>query len=435
MKIAYIAAGAAGMYCGTCISDNTLAAEMQRRGVDFILIPTYTPIRTDERDVSLNQVFYGGINVYLQQKLAFFRHTPRVFDRLLDGRGLLKSLSRFSGSTSAEDLGGLTISVLQGELGPHKKELDRLVRWLRETYKPDLVHLTNSMFLGFARELRRELNVPVICALQGEDIFLEDLIDPYKSQAISLLRERAADVDGFTAPCEYYADFMSEYLSIDRDRIRVVKLGVSLDGFGDASSLEQATPFTIGYLARICPEKGLHLLAQAFRELTAAVGKDKVRLKVAGYLGQRDASYFEEIKARMARWELTDSVDYVGEVDRKQKLSFLNSIHVLSVPTPYHEPKGRFVLEALANGVPVVQPRHGNFPELLEDTGGGILVEPGNTFALAGAFQHLMEHPEQRMELGRRGREKVYASYSAGAMADAMLEVYRSYIDAGQIAS
>jgi glycosyltransferase involved in cell wall biosynthesis len=431
MKIAYIAAGAAGMYCGTCISDNMLAAEMQRRNVDFILIPTYTPIRTDESDVSLSRVFYGGINVYLRQKLALFKHLPRVFSRLLDSRGLLNGLGRFSGSTSAEDLGGLTVSVLQGEMGPHKKELDRLVKWLRDDFRPDLVHLTNSMFLGLAGELKRELQVPVICALQGEDIFLEGLIEPYKAEAISLLRDRAAGVDGFTAPCEFYADFMSEYLSISRDRIRVVRLGLSLDGYGDVSSDGHDEIFTIGYLARICPEKGLHLLAQAFRELTEAVGKEKVRLRIAGYLGKRDEEYFEEIRSRIDSWGLSSSVEFLGEVDREQKLAFLGGLDVLSVPTPYREPKGRFVLEALAAGVPVVQPRHGIFPELIQDTGGGILVEPGNTFALANSLEELMKNPECRRELGRKGRERIHDAYSDQAMAEEMLKVYNSHINAG----
>ena len=79
MRIAHISAGAAGMYCGTCIHDNTLATALKRLGVDVALIPTYTPLRTDEQDVSIDRVFYGGINVFLQQKWSLFRHTPRTF--------------------------------------------------------------------------------------------------------------------------------------------------------------------------------------------------------------------------------------------------------------------------------------------------------------------------------------------------------------------
>src|SRR5262249_26334232 len=122
MRIAYITAGAAGMYCGSCMHDNTLAAALIAQGHDALLIPTYTPIRTDEADVSQKRVFFGGINVYLQQKLALFRHTPWVLDRLLDARRLLNWVSRFAVKTQAEDLGELTVSMLKGEHGNQRKE-------------------------------------------------------------------------------------------------------------------------------------------------------------------------------------------------------------------------------------------------------------------------------------------------------------------------
>ena len=323
MKIAYIAAGAAGMYCGTCIHDNTLAAALLRKGHEVILIPTYTPIRTDETDVSIDRVFYGGINVYLQQKSALFRHTPWMLDRLFDNTTLLNGLSRFSASTSAKDLGTLTVSVLQGEEGKQKKELTKLVKWLKDSYKPELVQLTNSMFVGFAKELKNMLGVPVVCALQGEDIFLEGLVEPYKSEALKLLQERAGDLDGFIAPCQYYADFMQAYLNVPADRIHVVKLGLNLEGHGAGNSdISDEAPFVVGYLARICPEKGLHLLVDAFYRLTKEIGSDKIRLKVAGYLGKGDQPYFDEIRNQIDTWGLMEAFEYWGEVNRSQKIDF-----------------------------------------------------------------------------------------------------------------
>src|SRR5215210_3119655 len=99
MRIAYITAGAAGMYCGSCMKDNTLVSALCKAGHDALLIPTYTPIRTDEADVSNRQIFFGGINVYLEQKLWLFRHTPRFLDRLLNARWLLRWVSRFAANT------------------------------------------------------------------------------------------------------------------------------------------------------------------------------------------------------------------------------------------------------------------------------------------------------------------------------------------------
>ena len=229
MKVAYITAGAAGMYCGTCIHDNTIATVLKKQGHNVALIPTYTPTRTDEANVSLERVFFGGVNVYLQQKLSIFRHTPWSFDRLLDNPRLLNGLARFSSSTDARDLGQLTVSMLRAEQGHQKKELAKLVKWLAEENRPDIVYLTNSMLVGFTREIKKALDVPVICALQGEDIFLQDLIEPYKAEALNLLQERAAEADGFVAPCQYYAQFMADaYLNLPVDKIDVVPLGLNM---------------------------------------------------------------------------------------------------------------------------------------------------------------------------------------------------------------
>src|SRR3954469_2585746 len=112
MRIAYITAGAAGMVCGSCMHDNTLVSALTAAGHDALLIPTYTPIRTDEQDVSQGRIFFGGINVYLQQKWWLFRYTPWLLDRLLDFPPLLRWVSKFAVQIEAKKLGELTISML-----------------------------------------------------------------------------------------------------------------------------------------------------------------------------------------------------------------------------------------------------------------------------------------------------------------------------------
>ena len=428
MRVAYITAGAAGMYCGSCIRDNALAAALQRLGTEVALIPTYTPLRTDDANVSMGRIFYGGINVYLQQKAAIFRHTPWMLDRLFDRPTLLNGLSRFSPSTRAEDLGALTVSVLKGEEGRQRKELAKLIGWLGDDYGPDVVQLTNSMFAGMAREIKKSLGVPVLCALQGEDLFLQQLVEPYRSQAMEILRRRCQDVDGFVAPCRYYADFMADFLGISPGRIRVVELGVNLQGHGEDRKDLSGSAFCVGYLARICPEKGLHLLVEAFHRLSRRLGPGSIKLKIAGYLGERDRPYFEGLMGRIDAWGMRAEVEYRGAVDRRGKIEFLNGLHVLSVPTVYEEPKGLFILEALANGVPVVQPSHGAFPELIEATGGGLLVRPGSAEAVAAAIDELMIDAELRERLARRGKDAVHRRFGDEVMAAATLDLYREFL-------
>lgn len=428
MRIAYITPGAAGMYCGSCLNDNTLASALIKSGQDVALVPIYTPVRTDEDDVSIDRVFYGAVNVYLEQRSALFRHTPWLLDRLLASPRVLNWAAGHGTSVDAKDLGDLTLSVLRGEEGNQRKELERLVDWLRNDYRPDLVHLSNSMLVGMAREIRGALGVPVLCSVQGEDIFIEELEEPYYTQVRETLRERVRDADGFIATSRYYLDTMTSYLGVAADRMHHVPLGVKLDGYGEASA-PTTEPFVIGYLARICPEKGLHLLVQAFKQLADEVGAARLRLTIAGWLGSRDRAYFDGIMEQVRAWGLEEVVDYRGEIDRDEKTSFLSSIHVLSVPTTYREPKGRFVLEALAGGVPVVQPRHGAFPELVEATGGGLLVEPDSPQALASGLRALMDDPPRRAELGRKGREAVRRDYSDEAMARRTLAVYERYLE------
>jgi glycosyltransferase involved in cell wall biosynthesis len=424
MRIAYIAAGAGGMLCGSCIRDNALVKALQDRGHDALLLPIYTPLRTDDENVASKRVFYGAINVYLQQKLPWLRHLPRPLHGLLDRPALLRRLAVSSSATDARELGELTLSMLQGEQGRQERELDDLVEWLADHFRPDVVHLTNAMLLGLAGRLREVLQVPVVCSLQGEDIFLDDLEPRYRERVLSVLAERASEVDALVATSAYYADHMAEYLGLERAVIDVARIGIHLEGHGPAPESLPSQARRIGYLARICPEKGLHELLAAFGEMVQRQPENDFELRAAGYLGGRDRQYFEQLTADTARQPWGDRFAYEGELDREAKVRFLQSLHVLSVPTTYKEPKGLFVLEALANGVPVVLPRHGAFPELVEATGGGLLVEPGSPQALATGLEQLLGDEDRRRELGERGREAVVREFGADRMAIETERVY-----------
>ena len=428
MRIAYIAAGAGGMYCGSCIHDNTLAAALGRLGHEVALLPTYTPMRTDEPSVSGPRVFYGALNVYLQQKSAFFRHTPRALDWLLDRPRLLAWISkRFAGATDARELGELTLAVLQGEKGPQQKELEKLVGWLASEFRPDVVQITNSLFLGLVRRFKQELGVPVVVAVQGEDLFFDDLPEPFRGQVLAEMKRRAVEVDAFIAPSRFYAEKMGAVLGVESERMRVVPLGVKGDDDEAPVAARDSAP-TIGFLARISPEKGLHLLAEAFRELARRPEGAAARLKIAGWLGAKDEAYFAEVMSRFDAWGLADRVEHAGELDLEGKRRFLDSLDVLSVPTVYCEPKGLFVLEALARGVPVVQPRHGSFPEMIEATGGGVLCEPDSPADLARVLGELLANDDERRRLGVRGRESVRRRFDEGTMARSTLAVYGSLL-------
>jgi glycosyltransferase involved in cell wall biosynthesis len=432
MRITYITAGAAGMFCGSCMRDNTLTAALARLGHDALLVPTYTPIRTDEPDVSQKRVFFGGINVYLQQKLRLFRWTPWFLDRLLDAPRLLRWVSRFAVKTDASELGDLTVSMLQGEHGKQRKEVAKIVRWLATDVKPQVINLTNALLSGMVHELRRHVRCPVLCSLQGDDIYLESLPEPARTKCLELIREHCREIDAFIATSAYYADFMSGYFAIPRERIHVVHPGLNLAGHGGDKPARNGTAFTIGYFARICPEKGLHNLADAFLLLKKMPRAEAVRLHVSGWLGANNKAYFEGICQRIKEAGLADAFAHHEAPDHASKVRFLQGLDVLSVPTTYREPKGLYVLEALANGVPVVQPRHGSFPELIEATGGGVLVAPDDPAELARALHEMMGNTALLEEMGRRGRAVVHERFHAERMARDTVAVYERYLPANR---
>lgn len=431
MRVAYITAGAANMYCGSCLHDNTLVTALHALGHDALLIPTYTPIKTDEPDVSQRRVFFGGINVFLQQKSALFRHTPWSLDRLFDAPRLLRWVSRFAVRTEAQLLGELTVSMLKGEHGFQRKEVAKLAGWLASDVKPQIINLTNVILSGLVHDVKRAVGVPVLGTLQGDDIFLEALPEPYRTEALRLIADHCREMDGFISTSAYYADFMAGYLKIPRERIHVIHPGLNLKGHskpGEPSRASSESVPTIGYFARICPEKGLHVLAEAFRLLRQTPGAPPCRLKFSGWLGDNNRAYFDDIQAKLKQAGLADSFEHVECPDHASKVRFYQSIDILSVPTPYREPKGLYILEAMANGVPVVQPRLGSFPELVEATGGGLLVEPENPEDLARGLRTLVDDVAQRRELGRKGQEAIHRHFHADRMARATLDVYQKYV-------
>jgi glycosyltransferase involved in cell wall biosynthesis len=420
------------MICGSCLHDNTLARALAERGHDVQLVPLYTPIRTDEENVAVDRVFYGGINMYLQQKSALFRWLPKWLDRWLDLPWLINWASGGSVKIDPVQVADLALSILRGTEGHQRKEVERLVEWLAGDLAPDVVVFSNILTAGCVPEIKRRMNVPVVVTLQGDDIFLRDLPEPHQSQAIALISLLALQVDGFIANSRYYADYMAEFLAIPRELIRVVPLGIDTRDFaigdlaaspakddGDSLSNADSTGPTIGYLARLAPEKGLHILAEAFIRLRQMPGMDGARLRIAGWLGGKNVAYAAEVFARLRAAGLGDAFEYVGEVDRVGKLAFLKSIDILSVPTTYREPKGLFVLEALAAGVPVIQPDHGAFPEVLADIGGGHLHRPEDAEHLAERLAEVLRDRPRLKELGRAGQTAVQTTRDRQAMAAA----------------
>lgn len=424
MRIAFITAGAAGMFCGSCMRDNALVTALRTLGRDALLIPAYMPIKVDEPDASEQKVFLGGVNIYLEQKFWLFRHTPRFLDHLLNFRWLLKLVSRFAVRAKYSDQGALTISMLKGAKGNQRKEVAELVEYLHDE-KPDAVLFTNALLSGVIPAVKEALGVPVFVTLQGDDIFLNELPAHERKRCAELIRANGQFVDAYISTSAYYADYMAGYLGLPRERIHVVAPGINLHGHGGAADARGDRSLTVGYFARICPEKGFHHAVEAFIKLRQTPGAPAAKLKASGWLGANFRHFYDEQVKKLALAGLLADFEHVECPTHDDKVRFMRSIDVLCVPTVYREPKGLYVLEAWANGVPAVLPAHGAFPELIESTGGGLLVASDSVDALAEGLHRMLTDDDLRARTGRAGLDAVLARFTADAMAretDALLE-------------
>ena len=415
------------MYCGSCLRDNAMATELLARGHDVMLLPVYTPTFTDEPNVSRDHVVLGGISAYLEQYVPLFRKTPHWLDRLWDSKLALDLASRRSISTNPKMLGEMTVSVLKGEDGFQRKEIEKLVDWLKSESAPDVINLPYTLLLGLAGPLKQALNVPILCTLQGEDLFIDNLQEPYRTQSLSLIRDHLNHVDLFLSVSKFYAEFMPGYLGIPAEKIRVVPLGINPNGF-ELRQPQRDGPFTVGFLARVAPEKGLHVLAEAYRILRESGELRQARFEAAGYIAPDCKPYLDGIKQRLQEAGLASEFNYRGVLDRADKIAFLRKLDVMSVPATYDEPKGVSLLEAMACGVPVVQPRRGAFTEIVELTGGGLLVQPDDPQSLAEGILKIAKDKELAEELSASGFRGAREHYTAAHMTDRVLEAYESAI-------
>lgn len=426
MHIAIITAGGAGMFCGSCMHDNTWARALLAAGHEASLVPTYTPIRVDEPDQSERRVFFGGLNVYLRSRWPWWGRLPHWATGWLDQPRMIRWATRFSVSNEAAALGRLTLDMLAGERGPHRAAGEELARHIVDILRPDAVIFSNALLIGALRTLRERFRGPILCTLQGDDVFLDGLSPEDRAQAIAAISGRAGEFDGFLVHSRFYRDYIARYLQLDAARFHLLPLSIDAADYAGPLEVDAARPFTVGYFARIAPEKGLHNLVEAFLRLHAE--HPEVRLRVGGYLGPQHRRYYEGIVHRLAA--VGSAYESIGSPSRlEEKRAFYRSIDVLSVPTEFLEPKGLYILEALANGVPVVQPAHGAFPELIETTGGGLLVPPKDAVALADGLARMKRDAVLRAALAQAGRRAVGERFGLRALAERTATIVESIAD------
>lgn len=428
MRILLLTPGTGSFLCGSCLRDNALAVALRAAGADALITPLYLPFALEDEPAEEAPVRLGGINVWLAERLPLLTRLPRRWLDHLDRPGLLRFVAGRANMTGAAGLGEMTLSMLAGEAGRQKAEVAKLVEWARGLERPDVVVLSNAMLAGLVRELRRALDCPVVCTLQGEAPFLDALGQRYRDRAWRILTERVAELDAFVAVSRYTAELMTARLALPPERVSVVWNGIDPSELdpgaarpGDAP--DSPGPPTVGYLARMCEDKGLGTLWDAFELVKERV--PDARLTAAGVVLGDDEKLVARCRARARSLGFAADVSFTPDVSRAEKIELLQRATVVSVPATYGESFGLYLLEAWAAGAPVVQPRHGAFPELVEATGGGLLCEPDDPRSLADALVLLLQDRARARALGAAGKAGVHARFTATRMARDVLEVCR----------
>jgi glycosyltransferase involved in cell wall biosynthesis len=423
LKIAHIIPGSGGsFYCGNCLRDSKYFDALRKMGHDVIKIPMYLPIFSDEHDLGDVPVFYGAVSIYLKQLMPLFRKAPGWVDSLLNSKPMLKYAASKAGSTRAKGLEEMTISMLQGEKGKQHEELERMISWMKDHFKPDVVHLSNALLLGLAPKLKEILKVPVVCSLQDEDVWVDIMSDQNRKKVWDLMAENAEYIDRFISVSRFYAAFSSEKMNISPDKISSIHIGVDLSEYEYRNSREKER--AIGFISRMCHENGLDILVDAFILLKKQKAFDDLKLIITGGETGDDKSYLKQIRKKLSQQGLLSSVDFQKEFEGCGRKAFFAKASVISVPVRNGEAFGIYIAESLASGIPVVQPALGAFPEVLATTGGGIIYGENNPEALSSALKQLLDDPVKLMHLSEEARKGAEQHLSINELAKELVEVY-----------
>jgi len=383
----------------------------------------YLPSGQDSHDQVIDTpVFYGAINVYLKEKLPFYRSAPEWIERIFDSPVLLNLAAKKTGSTRASGLEEMTISMLQGEKGHQASELDHLIRHLKNEVKPDVVHISNALLLGLAHRLKHDCRSSVICSLQDENEWVDLMDEGYQKQVWDLMAEKAADVDLFVTASRYYAQKSRSQLQIPLEKIRVIYGGIDFAGY-ETSPLPFDPP-VIGYLCRMSEYFGFDLLVDALLKIKEDERFKKLKLHATGGFSGDDRAFVQKQLKKVEEKGFAGDLVIFEDFCKESRIEFLKTLTLLSVPVPTGEAFGAYQVEALAAGVPVVQPNVGCYPEFVEATNGGIIYEPNTSEQLASAASSLLGNPEKVRQLGEEGRRVVLARFSMDQMAKNIAEIY-----------
>lgn len=423
MNIIQIIPGSGGsFYCGNCLRDSKYVDALRNLGHQVVKIPMYLPLFADEHDITDIPIFYGAISTYLKQVYPIFRKAPKWFDKLLNSKPMMKIAASMAGSTRAKGLEDMTISMLLGEQGEQKEELDKMVEWIVEHCKPDIIHISNALLLGLAKKLKEKTGVPVLCSLQDEDVWVDAMQPRFQQKIWDLMHDRSEDVDALVAVSNFFALKMKEKMSLPSEKVHTFYLGVDTEDYPYIPIEEK--PRNVGYISRMCHKDGFDIVVDAFIELRKKPGFKDVNLIATGGLTGDDKKFLKEQKQKIKANNLEDSFEIIEEFEGDTRQTFFKKVSMVSVPVRIGEAFGMYLLESMASGIPVVQPALGAFPEIIEISGGGETYMPNTPEKLSETWAELLNNPDKLAEYSRAGVEGTKENFNIHSHAAEIIGLY-----------
>ena len=430
MNIVYLITGSGGsFYCGNCYRDMLYIKAIRKvPGIKASAIPLYLPPDTSGVDAEFdNKVFFGAISLYIREKIPFLRRMPAFFDKIFDAAPMLKIAAYQAGTTRTEGLENLTLNMIKGDNTMRENEVDRLVNYLLKDSEPEAIHLSNSLIIGLASQLKKRLNVRIICSLQNEDDWIDEMAEPFRSRAWNLIGKEAVHVDEFISPSQYYKDLFIAKTGVPGNNIHVVPSG--LESPGEYKTFENQHLPALGYYCRINYQNGFDKLVDAFIRIKINDEIPGLTLHVCGGFTRDDEPFIKAQIRKIKQNGFKSSLRMYSEFQGPDKKEFFSNIDIMSVPVRIYDAYGLYIHEANAAGVPVVQPATGAFPEILEKTGGGIIYSPDNIEELTAGIIKLFNDKKLLHSLGETGRNKVKEELSLEKMSVGLSKVYMNFID------
>ncbi len=424
MKIVHITPGSGGtFYCQNCFRDNELVKALQKLDHEVYNVPMYLPLNIDKDiEEGSTPVFYGAINVYLKEKVPLYRQAPEWMEKIFDSKPMLQFAAKKSGSTKAEGMEEMTISMLKGEHGRQASELDRLIKFLCAEVKPDIVHLSNALLLGLAKRMKQDVGARVICSLQDENEWIDPMDEKYRQNIWDLMAEKAQDVDSFITSSEYYSNESQNKMRIDSEKINIVYGGINLSGYKESAI--PMNPPVIGYLCRLNKNFGLDILVDAFFKVKNESKFKDLQLHITGGYTADDEEFVTSIKKKIEESGFRKDVKIFDDFNINNRTKFLSSLTLMSVPVPAGEAFGSYQVEALASAVPVIQPNAGGYPEFINHTKGGVIFDPNDSTTLAHEIINLLSEPDKIRKMGLEGKKVINEKFTLTNMALKTIAVY-----------